>query len=102
MTSLDNDELYRKYYQAEYDFNTCSLTEAEVNEIKRLSREKRVNYANSPIGGKIFNVIAAQEPNIAFESVVLKSDIDGMLYIPQTDKQKAITAMCCYFWIRLL
>ena len=36
MTSIYNNDLFEKYYQKEYDFNTLSLEKAEINAIKKL------------------------------------------------------------------
>ena len=57
MTSIDNNEIFEQYYQTEYDFNTASLTLNEIAEIKRLAREKRVDYASAPMGIGIFDLI---------------------------------------------
>lgn len=54
MVSVDNQKLFEKYYQAEYDFNTASLTEEDIDHIKELVKEKRVNYALAPMGEKVF------------------------------------------------
>ena len=45
MISIDDKELFEKYYQSEYDFNTTSLSEDEIDEIKELVKQIRVNYA---------------------------------------------------------
>ena len=50
MLSIDNNELFKKYYQTEYDFNTTSLSIGEIDAIKKLAREKRVDYAYAPMG----------------------------------------------------
>lgn len=90
MISVDDDKLFKRYYQGTYDFNTSSLSNLEINEIKILVKEKRVNYALAPIGEKIFNYITDQNPNIHFELVGLDTEkIDGMLYIPQNGDDKA-------------
>lgn len=90
MISLDNQELFEKYYQTEYDFNTTSLTEEEIDEIKALVKEKRVNYALAPVGEKIFDWISEQATNVRFELVDFESEkIDGLLYIPQSGFEKA-------------
>lgn len=90
MTSIDNQKLFQQYYQNEYDFNTSSLTEKDVDDIKQLVKEKRVNYALAPIGEKIFDWISEQVPNIRFELVEFESEkIDGMLYIPQNGSDRA-------------
>ena len=44
MISVNNQELFEQYYQKEYDFNTNSLSEDEVDSIKALVKEKRVAY----------------------------------------------------------
>lgn len=90
MTSLDDDNIFDQYYQANYDFNTGSLTDQEIDDIKNLAKEKRVNYALAPIGEKIFDFISEQSPNIHFELVELDNvNIDGMLYIPKSGYDKA-------------
>ena len=90
MISVDDENVFKQYYQVSYDFNTSSLNEMEIDQIKILVKEKRVNYALAPIGEKIFNFIAEQYPNIHFELVKLDSDkIDGMLYIPKSGYDKA-------------
>lgn len=90
MISVDNDEIFKQYYQVSYDFNTSSLSEKQIYDIKTLVKEKRVSYALAPIGEKIFNFIIEQSTNIHFELVELNSDkIDGMLYIPKSGDDKA-------------
>ena len=56
MVLIDDKKIFESYYQANYDFNTSSLTEKEVDEIKILAKEKRVNYALAPIGEDIFDL----------------------------------------------
>lgn len=90
MVSTDNQELFEKYYQKEYDFNTTTLTIEDVESIKRLVREKRVDYALAPIGDKVFEWILNQNTNLHFELIAFDNDkIDGMLYIPSTGTEKA-------------
>ena len=90
MTSIYNNDLFEKYYQKEYDFNTLSLEKAEINAIKKLAREKRVDYALAPIGTGIFEWISKQSQNIQFELIGFDScRIDGMMYIPVIGKEKA-------------
>lgn len=90
MVSINNEEAFEHYYQTEYDYNTSSLTEQEIYDIKELAREKRVNYALAPIGEKIFNWIEEQNSDIHFELVNFESEkIDGMLYIPEAGLEKA-------------
>ncbi len=90
MSSIDNNELFEKYYQTEYDFNTTSLSIDEIDAIKKLAREKRVDYASAPMGPGIFELIQKQSIDIRFELVSFESDkIDGMLYIPTTGKERA-------------
>lgn len=90
MTSIDNNEIFEQYYQTEYDFNTASLTLNEIAEIKRLAREKRVDYASAPMGTGVFNLIQRQRQEIRFELVSFESEkIDGMLYIPTSGQERA-------------
>lgn len=90
MRALDDEEVFKQYYQTSYDFNTSSLEENEIDEIKLLAKEKRVNYALAPIGEKIFNFIIEQNSNLNFELVKLDTDnVDGMLYIPKNGDDKA-------------
>ena len=90
MSSIDNNELFEQYYQTEYDFNTTSLSIDEIEAIKKLAREKRVDYAFAPIGTGVFNLIQKQSSDIRFELVSFDSEkIDGMLYIPTTGNERA-------------
>lgn len=90
MLSIDNNELFKQYYQTEYDFNTASLTLDEISEIKELAREKRVDYGLAPMGTEVFHLIQKQSSDIRFELVSFESEkIDGMLYIPTTGKERA-------------
>jgi len=90
MSSIDNQELFEKYYQSEYDYNTKSLTNDDIAAIKKLVREKRVDYSIAPMGTKVFDWILDQNQNINFEMAPFQSEkIDGMLLIPQSGKDKA-------------
>lgn len=90
MLSIDCKELFKQYYQNEYDFNTESLSPEEIEDIKKLVREKRVDYALAPMGTGVFNWILNQNNSIRFEMVHFDSDkIDGMLYIPTTGQECA-------------
>lgn len=90
MSSIDHNELFEQYYQNEYDYNTTSLSKDEIADIKKLVREKRVDYAQAPMGTGVFSWILKQSSNIRFELVPFDSDkIDGMLYIPTTGKERA-------------
>ncbi len=90
MSSIDYKEAFDKYYQNKYDFNTSSLTAAEIDGIKKMAREKRVDYALAPIGTGIFDWILKQNSNISFELISFDSEkIDGMLYIPTTGEERA-------------
>lgn len=90
MVSIDDKKIFESYYQVNYDFNTSSLTEKEVDRIKVLAEEKRVNYALAPMGEYIFDFILKKSPNIRFELVNFYNDnIDGMLYIPKSGQDKA-------------
>lgn len=90
MSSIDCNELFEQYYQNEYDFNTDSLSLDEIADIKKLAREKRVDYALAPMGINVFNWILKQNSDIRFELVPFDSErIDGMLYIPTTGKERA-------------
>ena len=90
MISFEDENLLKKYYQANFDFNTSSLSDKETDEIKILAKEKRVNYALAPLGEKIFDFISEQSPDLHFELVDFESsNIDGMLYIPRSGNEKA-------------
>lgn len=90
MTSIDHEELFEQYYQNEYDFNTGSLSEDEIAEIKKLVREKRVDYNLAPLGTGVFDWILKQNNHIRMERVDFDSEkIDGLLYIPTTGKERA-------------
>ncbi len=90
MTSIDDKELFEKYYQSSFDFNTADLNEDDIYEIKKLVIEKRVTYGTAPIGENIFEFISSQCLDIKFEKISFDSDkIDGLLYIKSTGKDKA-------------
>ncbi|WP_215698783.1 ImmA/IrrE family metallo-endopeptidase [Clostridium sp. MCC353] len=90
MLSIEDSELFEQYYQNEYDFNTDSLSMDEIADIKRLAKEKRVDYAQAPIGTGVFSWILNQSSDIRFELVPFDSNkIDGMLYIPTTGMERA-------------
>lgn len=90
MSSIDQKEIFEQYYQSEYDFNTESLSPAEIAELKKLVREKRVDYNLAPLGVGVFDWILKQNSNIRFERVGFDSEkIDGLLYIPTTGKEHA-------------
>ena len=87
MSSIDHNELFEQYYQNEYDFNTASLSLDEIAEIKKLAREKRVDYNLAPMGTGVFNWILKENSNIRFERVAFDSEkIDGMLYVPTKER----------------
>lgn len=90
MTTVENNDLFEQYYQKEYDFNTESLSEDEIDSIKKLVKEKRVDYALAPMGTGVFSWIYKQNYDIQFELVSFDSEkLDGMLYIPKSGKEKA-------------
>lgn len=90
MSDINYEELFEHYYQKEYDFNTSSLSPAQIKEIKQTARQMRVDYALAPMGIGIFNWIINQNSNIRFEMVSFDSEnIDGMLYVPTTGKDCA-------------
>ena len=90
MSSIDCKELFEQYYQNEYDFNTESLSVEEIEEIKKLAREKRVDYALAPMGTGVFSWILNQDSRIRFEMIGFDSDkVDGMLYIPAMGQERA-------------
>lgn len=90
MSSIDHKELFEQYYQNKYDFNTASLAADEIAEIKKLAREKRVDYNLAPMGTGVFNWIRQENGNIRFEKISFDSEkIDGMLYIPTMGKERA-------------
>lgn len=90
MTSIDYNELFERYYQNKYDFNTTSLSIDEIADIKKLVREKRVDYNQAPMGVGVFSWILKENSNIHFERVAFDSEkIDGLLYIPTTGKERA-------------
>ena len=89
MSSIDNNELFEKYYQKEYDFNTTSLSLDEIDAIKKLAREKRVDYASAPMGIGVFDWIQKQSSDIRFELVSFESDkIDVCCIFQQWEKKE--------------
>ena len=90
MATIENTELFEQYYQKKYDFDTESLTDDEIDNRKKLVKEKRVDYALAPMGTGVFSWIYKQNYDIQFELVDFDSEkLDGMLYIPKTGKEKA-------------
>lgn len=90
MLSTDQNELFAQYYQKDYDFNTSSLSDDDIADIKKLAREKRVDYALAPMGTDVFDWILQQNSHIRFEMVAFDSEkIDGLLYIPENGKENA-------------
>lgn len=90
MSSIDHKEIFEQYYQSEYDFNTESLSPIEIADLKKIVREKRVDYNLAPLGVGVFDWILKQNSNIRFERVGFDSEkIDGLLYIPTTGKERA-------------
>ena len=69
MSSIDCKEIFEHYYQNEYDFNTTSLTQEEIEDIKKMAKEKRVDYALAPMGKGIFDWVLRQNSNLRFEMV---------------------------------
>lgn len=87
---MDYKGLFEHYYQRAYDFNTGSLLLEEIAEVKKMAREKRVDYNLAPMGTGVFDWIQKENSNIRFEKVPFASEkIDGMLYIPTTKKERA-------------
>ena len=66
MSSIDNQELFEKYYQSKYDYDTNSLSEDDVIAIKDLVKKERIDYALAPIGVKVFDWIIEKNTNINF------------------------------------
>lgn len=90
MSVIAQNELFEQYYQTEYDFNTTSLSQDDIADIKKLAREKRVDYALAPMGTGVFSWILKQNSALRFELVPFASSkIDGMLYIPTAGKERA-------------
>ena len=90
MSSIDQKELFERYYQKEYDYNTTSLSTSEIADIKKLAKEKRVEYGIAPLGTEVFDWILSQNYHIRFEMIPFDSEkIDGMLYIPSTGEERA-------------
>ena len=90
MSVIDQTELFERYYQTQYDFNTTSLSQTEIAAIKRLAKEKRHEYGIAPLGTEVFDWILSQNRHIQFEPVSFDSEkIDGMLYIPSTGEERA-------------
>ena len=90
MSSLDDQKTFEKYYQRKFDFDTTALSQPEIDEIKQLVKEKRVNYAIAPIGENIFDFITEMSPLVHLELAEFSNDqLDGMLYIPNSEKDNA-------------
>lgn len=90
MTWEVSEEVFNLYKQERYDLSFKDLTKDDIVEIRKLSKEKRSNYGNAPIGRKIFNLITEQEPNIIFKLAEYENkDIDAFLYIPFPEAGRA-------------
>ena len=90
MTWHVSPEVFEHYKQDRYDLSMRDLTRKDLNGIKTLSKEKRSNYANAPIGRKIFRLISEQEPNISFKLAPFHNkEVDALLYIPFSESKRA-------------
>lgn len=93
MSQLDDmvfSNLIEDYSQIRYDFNPRALTRREINEIKTLAREKRVEYGIAPIGKNIFDFIMSKEKNIYFEKQAFDNkELDGMIFVPSKSRDIA-------------
>ena len=90
MISAQEKKLFTQYYQTAYDFNTRALSNDDIEEIKLLVKEKRMDYALAPIGEKIFDFIMVHHLAIHLESAPFEDDkLDAMLHIPKNDERKA-------------
>lgn len=87
---VNYEELFEKYFQKKYDFDTNALSQEQVEDIKALVREKRADYALAPMGTDIFDWILKQSKELRFELIPFDSErIDGMLYIPNARRNRA-------------
>jgi Zn-dependent peptidase ImmA (M78 family) len=93
MSQLDGmvfSNLIEDYSQIRYDFNPKALSRREINEIKTLAREKRVEYGIAPIGKNIFDFITSNEKNIYFEKQAFDNkELDGMIFVPSKSRNIA-------------
>ncbi len=53
MTGQISQEVFELYKQDRYDLSTKDLTREDLSDIKKLSKEKRADYARAPVGRKI-------------------------------------------------
>lgn len=93
---IDYEKLKQSYFQQDYDFTINALSNKEIEEIKRLAREKRVDYGQAPLGNRIFDLIASNEKDIRFEKAAFDAErIDGLLYIPAAHGNTAYIIINC-------
>lgn len=83
---MDNDQydsLLQAYSQIRYDFDVNALNLREVQQIKNLAKEKRVDFGIAPLGPQIFRYIAEKEGNIFFEGQRFDNpELDALIYMP--------------------
>lgn len=74
-------EIIEHYFQNHYDVRIGVLSKAEMIAIRKLVREKRVDYNIAPIGEQIFRFIIEKNENIFFEREEFENkDIDAIIY----------------------
>lgn len=83
------NHLIDNYSQQKYDFNPGTLSKDEIEEIKKLSKEKRLDYGIAPIGINIFKFIRDNEKEIFFEADNFHSDFDAVIYLPDRSSNLA-------------
>lgn len=82
--------LERNYGQLRYDLESISLDHGEIQEVKALAREKRIDYGIAPIAMQIFSYLAGKEQNLFFESQAFDNpDFDAFIIWPDTHTDSA-------------
>ncbi|HEY9060078.1 MAG TPA: ImmA/IrrE family metallo-endopeptidase [Pseudobacteroides sp.] len=83
------NKIITDYSQEKYDFKPDKLSNDDIDEIKKISREKRYDYGNAPIGINIFKFIRDKEKNIFFEGDNFNSNFDAVIYLPDKNSELA-------------
>jgi len=78
-----NPAIEKDYSQLRYDLESSPLNKEEIREVKRLAREKRLDYGIAPIATQIFTYLANKERNLFFEYQAFDNpDLDAFIIWP--------------------
>lgn len=75
--------LEKNYGQLRYDLDSIFLDHRDIQEVKELASEKRMDYGIAPIAMQIFTYLAGKEQNLFFESQAFDNpDLDAFIIWP--------------------